>query len=402
MTKVFQICSEVNVGSVGRIAEQIGLRVISKNWESFIAYGRDMQPSKSTIIKIGNKFDILKHVLITRFTDKHGYGSSQATLKLIDEIERVNPHIIHLHHLHGYFINIEILFGYLSKLKIPIVWTFHDCWAFTGHCCYYEMVGCHKWQTECSNCPQIKEYPQSWLKDNSYQNFIDKKRIFNSLHNLTIVPVSNWLGGEVSKSFLKNNKIEVIRNGIELDVFRFLDTGRKKRTVNSNEKIVLGVASPWNERKGLKYFIELSKILPDSFKIVLVGLNKSQIKKLPSNIMAFERTSSTASLAEFYSMADVFVNPTLDEALGLTNLEAMACGTPVITFNSGGSVEAITEKTGLIVKQADVDGLYKAIETVIKNGKENYSAACRNYVEENFSGTLNFNTYISLYERLLS
>ncbi|WP_185287526.1 glycosyltransferase [Chryseobacterium lactis] len=403
MKKIFQISSEVNSGSVGRIAEQIGEQVIAKGWESYIAYARDNLPSRSKTIKIGNKFDLIWHVLLTRITDRHGFGSRLATEKLINEIKKINPDIIQLQHIHGYFINIEILFDFLAKSNIPVVWTFHDCWSFTGHCAYYDLINCQKWQTECNHCPQKKEYPKSVFIDNSFKNFRDKKKIFNLIENLTIVPVSTWLKTETEKSFFKNKNIEVIHNGIDLENFKVQETSNIRQKYNiKDEFLILGVASPWDTRKGLKYFIELSEILPASYKILLVGLSKEQLQKIPTNIIGLKRTESVQELAELYSAADVFVNPTLEEALGLTNLEAQACGTPVITFNSGGSPETIDEKTGIVVEKGNVKELIEAIEKIKQKGKFFYSHNCRERVEHYFNKKNKFEEYIKLYESILS
>ncbi len=403
MKTIFQISSEVNSGSVGRIAEQIGEQVLLKGWKSYIAYARDNLPSKSETIRIGNKFDLISHALLTRITDRHGFGSRKATLKLIDEIKKINPDLIQLQHMHGYFLNIEILFNYLAESQIPVVWTFHDCWSFTGHCAYYDLVNCQKWQTECNHCPQKGEYPKSILLDNSFRNFYDKKRIFNLPENMTIVPVSDWLKQETEKSFFKNKNIRVIHNGIDLDKFKIQNTENVNKKYNlTNKFLILGVASPWDTRKGLQYFVKLSEMLPPEYQILLVGLSKEQIKDLPKNIIGLERTENVQELAELYSAADIFLNPTLEEALGLTNLEAQACGTPVITFNSGGSPETICEATGIVVEKGNVDGLIKAIQTIKENGKAFYSINCRTRVESFFDKKNKFREYIELYEDILN
>lgn len=401
--KILQISSEVNSGSVGRIAEQIGEQVLAHGGKSYIAYARNSQPSKSKIIKIGTNLDIIMHGLLTRITDRHGFGSKNATLALINEIKKLEPDLIQLQHMHGYFINIEILFKFLAESKIPVVWTFHDCWSFTGHCAYYDFVSCIKWQTHCFECPQINEYPKSFI-DNSKKNFFDKRKIFKSVNNLTIVPVSHWLGAETKKSFFKDNTIKVIQNGIDLQKFFIQDNSliiRKKYNIE-NKFLVLGVASPWSDRKGLKYFIELGKRLDSSYQIMLIGLSKGQIKTLPENIIGLERTESTNELAEFYSAADVFVNPTLEEALGLTNIEALACGTPVITFNSGGSPETIDERTGVVVDKGDVAGLQNAIYEMRQNSKEYYQIECRRRAELYFNKDKCFHKYIELYKDILN
>ncbi|MFC6267717.1 glycosyltransferase [Frigoriflavimonas asaccharolytica] len=400
--KIFQISSEVNIGSVGRIAEQIGEQIIERGWESYIAFGRENLPSKSKTIQISNKFELIKHVLYSRFADRHGFASKNATAKLVEKIKEIKPDIIQLQHLHGYYINIEILFKYLSKSKIPVVWTFHDCWSFTGHCAYYDLVDCQKWQTQCEKCPQINEYPKSFGKDNSFKNFNDKKRLFNSVENLTIVPVSKWLGCEVEKSFLKNNKIEVIQNGIDIEQFSIQNTTSTKEKYNlQNKFVILGVANPWDKRKGLNYFIDLSEKISDDYQILLVGLDKDQIIKLPKNIIGLERTSNVQELAELYSAADVFLNPTLEDTFPTTNLEALACGTPVITFRTGGSPEAINESTGCVVEKGSLDGIIESVMIINHNTKESYTKNCRNRAEKYFDKKLKFKEYIKLYETIL-
>lgn len=399
--KVFQISSELNVGSVGRIAEQIGEQVVAHGWESYIAFGREFSESTSETYKIGNQLDIISHALLTRLTDRHGFGSKNATLALIEKIRDWQPDIIQLQHMHGYYINIEVLFKYLNDAKIPVVWTFHDCWSFTGHCAHYEFVNCQKWQIECSNCPQINEYPKSFV-DNSAKNFKDKKQLFTSISNLTIVPVSNWLGNETKKSFLKDYKVEVIQNGIDLEKFHIIEDNSVKEKYGIEGKfLILGVANPWITRKGFQYFIELSKELGLDFKIMMVGLTKEQIKKLPKNVIGVQKTRDIAELASIYSAADVFLNPTLEDTFPTTNLESQACGTPVITFRTGGSPETITNKTGIVVEKDDLSGLKDAINVIKRNGKSFYLQNCRSRAENYFDKNTNFKKYISLYETLL-
>ena len=403
--KVVQVSIEVNSGSVGRIAEQIGEKIIENGGVSYITFARNNLPSKSHVIRIGSMLDVYHHVLMTRIFDNHAFESSSATKKLIEEIEKINPDIIHLHHLHGYFINIKILFDFLKKFNKPIVWTFHDCWSFTGHCAYYDFVNCHKWEIECNKCPQKNEYPKSLLIDRSRKNFMQKKEIFNSVENMTIVPVSYWLEKEVEKSFLKNHSIYTIQNGIDLKSFVPIPTRDKivKKYKINKQKIILGVASTWEKRKGLGYFIQLSeKLNQDEFQIILVGLSKQEIKTLPDNIIGITRTESTKALAELYSAADVFVNPTLEEALGLTNLEALACGTPAITFESGGSPETIDEETGLVVEKGNIDELIIAIKKITSKNKSDYMMNCRKRVEKYFNKDTQFLEYLKLYEQLIT
>jgi glycosyltransferase involved in cell wall biosynthesis len=404
MPKLLQISIEVNSGSVGRIAEQIGEVVLETGWESYITYARNNNSSKSEVIKIGNKSDLYWHGIETRILDNHCFSSRQSTKDLIDKIRKIKPDIIHLHHLHGYFINIEVLFNYLRESKIPVVWTFHDCWSFTGHCAYFDFVGCDKWKTECYHCEQKNEYPKSLIFDRSRQNYIDKKRIFNSLNNLTIVPVSNWLAEKVEESFLNKYPCKVIQNGIDLDLFF---PKHSKSTVNdlynlNNRFIILGVASTWEKRKGLEEFIKVNSYLNHKeFVIVLVGLSKAQIKNIPSSIVGICRTENVSQLADLYSASDVFINPTFEDTFPTTNLESLACGTPVITYRTGGSVESVNDNTGIVVDKGDVEGLVNAVYLIKSSGGEFYENNCRKAAETNFNKKIKFHYYLELYKEIL-
>lgn len=399
--KIFQINTVANSGSTGRITEGIGQEIIKKGWQSYIAYGRTANPSTSILIKIGNTIDHYIHALITRLTDRHGEGSVYATKKLISKIKKINPDIIHLHNVHGYYLNIRILFNYLKEANKPIVWTLHDCWSFTGHCSHYEFVDCQKWQSLCCDCPQKIEYPKSFF-DNSEKNYLLKKRLFSSINNLNLVPVSFWLKIQLGQSFLKNYPAHVINNGIDLNVFQHTNGDLKEKLGLNNKFVILGVASTWDEKKGINDFIELSKILNDNFKIILIGLSKKQIATIPNNIIAKLRTENAKELAEFYSIADVFFNPTLQDTFPTTNLEAQACGTPVITYKSGGSPETITNNTGIVIAKQDINSVVNEINKMYQN-KDKFSKNClRKNTENNYDKNIKFKEYIALYERLVN
>ena len=400
---LLQINTVVNSGSTGRIAEDIGQLAISKNWKSYIAYGRNERPSKSNLIKIGNNWDIKWHGLQTRLFDKHGLGSINATNKLVKQIKEIAPDIIHIHNIHGYYLNIKILFNYLSKTEIPVIWTLHDCWPITGHCVYFDFVGCHKWKTQCYACPQKYTYPASYFFDRSRLNYKLKSEFFRSSSNLTLVPVSNWLAGILRESFLSKKSIQVIHNGINNNVFHPLHKKIKIREKYNlkNRFIILGVASVWSPRKGLNDFVELSEKLNPNYQIILVGLSKKQIRTLPSNILGIEKTEDVNELVELYSASDVFVNPTYEDNFPTTNLEAMACGTPVITYKTGGSPEAIDENTGIVVENGNIEELIKAITQILRKGKESYSKDCIQRVYDHFRKEDRFNEYLQLYESRL-
>lgn len=395
MPKLLQINSTANWGSTGKIAEQIGECAIAHGWESYIAYGRYSNHSNSTLIRIGSRISLAWHLIISRLFDKHGLGSSCATKKLIRKIKDIKPDVIHLHNIHGYYINFKILFKYLSSTNIPVVWTLHDCWSFTGHCAHFVEANCNKWREECNNCVLKNKYPKTYFSS-AKTNYELKRQLFNSA-NLTLVPVSEWLSNFVEQSFLKDKAKRVIHNGININTFKPLNTA-------TNDSInILGVSSVWNESKGLYDFYKLRNILdPNRFNITLVGLTKQQIDELPKGIVGIERTNSIEELVQIYNDADIFVNPTYADTFPTTNLEALACGTPVITYRTGGSPESITPETGIVVEQGNISAIVQAIKEISSKGKKLYTAACRKHAEENFDKERCFAKYINLYNELLN
>jgi putative colanic acid biosynthesis glycosyltransferase len=402
MKKLLQINSVVNSGSTGRIAEEIAHTAIASGWESYIAFGRNERYSESNLIRIGNDLGIKMHGLQTRLFDRHGLGSVKSTKLFIQQVDKIKPDIIHLHNIHGYYINIEILFNYLSKVDVPVVWTLHDCWSITGHCTHFSYVGCEKWRTKCYSCPQKNEYPASLFIDRSEKNYILKNELFNSLSNLTLVPVSQWLSDILKDSFLQKYPSSVINNGINTSVFKPSGNNEfRERYGLQNKFILLGVASIWSQRKGLEDFIELSKTLGADYQIILVGLTRKQKDQLPVEILGIERTESVEELAELYASSDVYINTTYEDTFPTTNLESLACGTPVITYNTGGSPESIDESTGIVVEQGNISKLVEAIRVIKDNGKQYYSDACVNRVNRLFKKEDRYKEYIDLYESLI-
>lgn len=395
MGNLLQINVTANSGSHGKIAEEIGQLAMRKGWRSVIAYGRSANPSQSELIRIGGDFDIYEHAIESYLFDNHGLASRCATKRFIQQIKEINPDIIHLHNIHGYYINYRLLFEYLNTTNIPVVWTLHDCWCFTGHCTHFEYDNCFKWTSGCSKCEHKKVYPQSLFLEKSDRNYSKKKKSFTSLTNLTLVPVSEWLGKYLRSSFMKEQKIRVIHNGIDLNIFRPFNRKKDKDLIE-----VLGVANNWRMRKGLPDFIELRKLLPEQFRITLIGLSNKEISRLPAGIRGINRTTSVEELVSFYNKADILVNPTYEDNYPTVNLEAMACGTPVLTYETGGSPEAISPETGWVVKQGDISAVAKIVKDL---PEDNYIMRknCRRRAEEQFDKDLCFEKYLSLYEELL-
>jgi glycosyltransferase involved in cell wall biosynthesis len=402
--KVLQISAILNIAAIGRITEEIGQLLMAKGHESYVGYSMiGVNRSQSKTIKIGNRADLYLHGIKTRIFDRHGFGSESVTKSFIKQIKEIDPDVIGLHNIHGYYLNVRLLFEYLKEAGKPVIWTFHDCWPFTGHCSYFDFVNCDRWKTQCFSCPNKHAYPASWVMDQSRDNYFKKKELFNGVKNLTIVTPSDWLAGFVKQSFLSDYPVRVINNGVNTAVFlpRSDSVIRNKYEIG-NKKLILGIAYIWSPRKGLNDFIALGNQLGSEYKVFLVGLSLKQLKQLPENIIGISRTESVDELAELYSTADVFVNPTWQDNFPTTNLEALACGTPVVTYNTGGSPEAIDEKTGIVVEKGDINGLQKAIEQIIAQGKNHYSLNCRERAIALFKKEDRNADYLELYKKMLS
>lgn len=397
--KILQINVTANWGSTGHIAEEIAQLTIAQGWESYIAYGRGNPKSKSTLIRIGTDRDMNCHVVQTRLLDNHGLASKQATRIFIKQIDELAPDIIHIHNIHGYYLNYEILFDYLARTKIPIVWTLHDCWTFTGHCSHFSYVKCYRWQTECFSCPQKKEYPKSYFLDRSQKNYRQKKECFTSISNLILVPVSDWLANLLSYSFLSNYTKRVIHNGVDIETFHPVPSVKEKYC-NPNKFLMVGVASIWGQRKGLYDFIELAKYIASDEIILLIGLSQKQISELPANILGICRTENVQQLVELYSSADVFLNLTWEDTFPTTNLEALSCGTPIISYDTGGCAEAIDEDTGIIISPGNLKGVINAISDIKKNTKSYYSPKCRERALHHFDKKNKYAEYIKIYSEI--
>ena len=397
---VVQINCSCGVGSIGRIATDLHAILLSQGHQSTVAFGRFEAIDCAQVIRIGSVIDNYLHVARTRLFDTHGFGSVIATKAFIQKLKALNPDVVHLYNLHGYYLNVGLLFEYLKETNVAVVWTLMDCWPFTGHCAHFDFVGCHRWKSECHHCPLKSEYPKSLFLDRSQRNYRQKKALFTGVPKLTIVTPSQWLADLVKESFLREYPVALINNAIDLTVFKPRPGDFRERYHLQDQFILLGVAFTW-EGKGLPYFTQLAKQLRLDEKVVLVGLTPQQIKQLPPEIIGIPRTNNAAELARIYSAADVFVNPTLEDTFPTTNLEALACGTPVVTFNSGGSPESVDTECGLVVARGDLTGLVAAIGTVRKLGKESYAAKCRQRALERFDKDARLAEYVRLYLKSL-
>lgn len=345
--KVLMINSVCGIRSTGRICTDLADVLVENGYEVKIAYGRESVPDKykKYAVRIGTDIDNKIHAIQTRLFDTHGFGSKKATADFLKWADKYDPDILHLHNIHGYYINVEMLFDWIkSRPQMKVIWTMHDCWAFTGHCAHFTIANCSQWKTCCKHCTQLKNYPACKFVGNVERNFQRKRSAFTGVKDMTIVTPSKWLAGLVGVSFLNKYSVKVINNGIDTSIFKPTPSDFRNKHHLENKKIILGVASSWSIAKGLNDFVQLSKTLDDDYKIVLVGLSEKQIREVPDNIIKISRTNSAVELAEIYTAADVFLNLTYEDNYPTVNLEAQACGTPVITYDTGGSVESVPEK----------------------------------------------------------
>lgn len=403
MKKVLIINATANSGSTGRIAENIGRTAIVNGYDSYFAYGRIARDSQCKLVRIGSDMDIKLHGLQSRIFDNHGFASTRATQMFVEEIKRIQPDIINIHNIHGYYANMEVLLEYLATTNIPVVWTLHDCWNFTGHCAFFDYAGCERWKTHCHHCHRKKGYPSSYIFDSSSKNYEKKKTLFGRMHNLHFVTPSQWLADLTKESFLSQFPVHVINNGLDLSVFKpvYNEKTKNKLGLISDQKVILGVASVWHKRKGLDDFVQLAKALPEH-KVVLVGLTEKQVQELPQAMIGVTRTENTRGLAELYSMADVFVNPTYADNFPTTNIEALACGTPVITYRTGGSPESVSEKTGLIVEKGNIESLVISVKQILSSDREKNRIECRKRAEQLYDQNKLFQDYINLFDNILN
>lgn len=397
--KIVQINSYCGYGSTGRIVVDISKKLNENNYENYIFYGVG-KSSYENSIKFGGTFNLRGHQIKTRLLGKHGFYSKNVTNKMIEKLKKINPDIVHLHNLHGHYLNVEILFNYLKAYNKKVIWTLHDCWSFTGHCAHFEYIGCDKWKTECNNCPQLNEYPRSWIFDRSKESYIDKKKLFTGLNNLIFITPSTWLKDKLSQSFLGDYKAITINNGIDLNIFKPISSIDIRKKYKLEDKyVILAVASVWSSQKGLNDLIKLSEMIDNNKVIMVVGVSKEQKRILTENMIGIERTENIEELANIYSTADVFVNTTYQDTFPTVNIEALACGTPVITYNSGGSPEIIDENTGVVVEKSDLLALHKAISNMKR--KDNYQDYCISKASFFYNKENSYSKYIDIYQDII-
>ncbi len=397
--KVLFLNTVVGKGSVGRLIIGLSSALKEVGHEPYIAFGRWDAPLGFASYRINNKADIYFHGIMSRLTDRHGLYSSGATKKLIEVMRGAEPDIIHLHNIHGYYVNYEILFSFLKDEFAPrggrVVWTLHDCWSFTGHCVHFEHAGCDRWKEGCFDCPEKGQYPASILLDSSAENYVRKLEAFTEVPNLTLVTPSEWLRDRVQESFLKDYPVKVIPTGIDLSVFKPEPSDIRERYGIGAKTLILGVANPWRERKGFDDFLKLSRELKDGAAIAMIGLNKKQADKVQaySNVIPIMKTDSVEEMAAWYTASDIYVNLTFEDTFPTTNIEAMACGTPVVTYRAGGSPESLTPETGRVVEKGDISGVLCAVKELMAADRSELEKKCIERAAE-YAADVRFKQYI--------
>jgi glycosyltransferase involved in cell wall biosynthesis len=400
--KVLQINTVCGVGSTGRTSTELAENLISNGNKCMIAYGQGSTDFKYSY-KIGSKIENNLHNILSRVLGKQGYFSKRGTRRLIEKLRVFDPDVIHLRNLHGNYLNLELLFKYLIEVQKPVIWSLHDCWAYTGKCAHYTEIACYKWETHCHHCPQIQEYPPSILLDKSHTMFTDKKKWFTSINNLTIIPVSNWLGSEVKKSFLGKYPIIPIYDWINHEIFKpYQESVKHKYGIPEEFFLVLGISAGWTSNSPkFQDFLALSKILPEDFQIVLIG-TKPKGLSFPSNIIHIPYVNDTIELAKLYSNADVYVHLSREDTFGKVIAEALSCGTPAIVYNATACPEVVGESCGYVVKKGDIKQIKDKIITIQYNGKAHYSNNARQYVLNNFDITKNIQATLDVYKESLT
>lgn len=400
--RIVQINLTYNIGSTGHIMADLHQVIQSSRNESYMVCGYSNIKNVEHLHVMQTLpaiWDMRKDLLISRLTGRMGYNSQRETRKLVSWLEGIRPDIVHLHNIHGNYLHLGILFAYLKKADLPVVWTLHDCWTFTGRCSHFELHGCDQWKTGCQRCNQKDIYPITYLFDFSKSMWKDKKELFTGLANAQLVTPSAWLKQYVDQSYLNKYDCSVINNGINLNTF-YPCKKRSHYLEGDSRKVILGVTSSWTARKGLYDFYKLDAMIDhEKYRIVLVGLNERQMKELPASILGIRRTNNVQELVELYSSADVYVNPTYQDNYPTVNLEAAACGTPVVTYRTGGSPESVPAEVGLVVERGDIGQLYNSIMKILSEEK---NAECRSaYAKKHFDKNQKYEEYLECYRQLM-
>jgi glycosyltransferase involved in cell wall biosynthesis len=399
--KILQINLVNGSKSTGRTTIELTDYLNSNGHQAYVACSFGL--GKDYEYQIGTSIGKRLHSLFSRIFGNQGYYSKFSTSKLIKYIDELKPDVVHLRNLHGNYINLNILFDYISRKNLPTVITLHDTWFYTGKCCFYTEANCFKWQKECGNCPQLRRDNPSWFVDKTKSNLLDKKNWLKNIPRLAVIGVSDWITDESRKSILKSaNIIYRIYNWIDLDEFQPVESFGLRSSLGLEEQfIIIGVASKWGERKGLSSFIELSQMISDKMKIILIGKIEDKFT-LPSNIISIPETHSKKELAQYYSLADVFITFSKEESFGKVTAEALACGTPAIVYDSTANSEIVSEECGYVVDSGNIKKVVEKIKEIELRGKKVYSDNCRKFVTKNFNKEDRIKDYLEIYNKIIN
>lgn len=398
--KVVQINAVYEYSSTGRTTTEMHEYFLEHDIDSYVFCTNMSMPEKN-VYKFSSKFDIFIHAVLSRTFGKQGMYSHFATKRLINRLMQIRPDVVHLRVLHSNCINLPMLLNYLAEYDIPTVITLHDCWYFTGHCCYFVDSKCDKWKNGCGHCPDLKNWNKSLFFDNSAKLLALKRELFGNIKNLAVVGVSDWVTDFVKDSILRDAKIvKRIYNWIDTSKFTPRDIKVIRRSLGFDGKdfVVLGVAQIWSPSKGLDSFIKLAKRCP-GLKIALIG--KIIQADLPANIVKLGVVSDTQKLIDYYSMADVFFNPSLRETFGKVTVEAMAAGTPAIVYKATASPELVKEGCGYIVEINNIESVVSCIDRIKIIGRQYFEKHCREFVLLNFQKERLIAEYLQLYDKLV-
>ena len=395
--KIAFINSVAGFGSTGRLVSTLSMM---DEVDGKVYYGRKKDSSNAISMRFTGDIGNVTHAIGTYFFDDHGFHNAMETKRMLKDLDEFNPDIVHLHNLHGYYVHVGVLFDYLKRKNKKVIWTLHDCWSFTGHCAHYDGIGCDKWKDKCYDCPITNEYPFSWNKHNVTKNFERKKEVFTSIKdNLTIVTPSYWLEEQVKQSFLKECNVMTIHNGINLNDFKYTESSFRKKYHLEDSFIVLAVASVWDTTKGIEDLKELANSLPENIKLVVVGGTLSSNTTSIENALCIPRTNTVKELCEIYSASDAFINLTKQDTFPTVNIEALACGLPVITYKTGGSPEILTDKTGIVVEKNNIEKMKEVLIELAKNNSFKKEDCIE--VASHYSLDKMYESYLGLYKKVM-
>ena len=401
MTKrILYINESLNTGSTGHIVEKLGLAAQQAGYECVVAHGaRYVHASQLPHFAFSSRLEEYMHGVYSLCCNAHGLGSRMATRRLIAFIKRYQPSLIHLHNIHGYYLNYPMLFDFLRHQSVPVVWTLHDCWAMTGRCAYFTVHQCDQWKEGCQHCPSYADYPRSIVPWGTERNYTSKRQYFAQAEHMTVVPVSRWLESVVRQSYLSGHRVHTVCNGIDTRLFRPLASTLREQWRAQDKTVLLGVASQWTQTKGWSDWLQLAQRLGDRYQIVLVGVTEAQRMQLPPRCIGLKRTENLEQLVQLYSAADIYISLAHQEAFGLTLIEAMACGTPCIAYRTTAIPELIPPEHGICVADGDIEGVVKAVATFGTTAKQMHGTACREYVQSRFDEQENIQQYLTLYSQ---